>query len=348
MADEKQDNQDEEIVAVGPGATESEIPDDEEVRTESDDDKVEERASGSDEDDEERAGHSEEEESGDDRDGLRARRRAARIASRNKRREYQKRDQVELNFLRNRNAELEKQFSAQDVRLTQNEVVTIDGRIAQVDDQIRQAEQIKAEAITKGDGASAAEADRIREQLLAGKNQLVGVKNQAINGARQRQQQARTPQLDPEIRTRVDSWISENNDWFDPKLGNEDSAIAKAVEDSLYREGRLNPRTDAYWNEYNRRLEKRLPHIFEKDSQEDDRDDNRGNRSDERPAKRNGGPRMTTGGRERTLRKNEVYVSAERRKTMEENGLWDDETLRNKYLKQYQKYDREHGGRGRH
>lgn len=341
MADEKDEKKEPEIITpVGPGATDSgfDVDPTEDIRQEADARDTE----ADSEDEDERAGHTESDE-GDDRDALRQRRRGERQKRR-------KRQNLELNFLRQRNEDLERRQSEQDARITQTEVVTIDGRIAQVEEQIRESERIKAQAITKGDGDSAAEADRIREQLLNGKRALEGVKNQAVNGARQRQA---APTIDPQIKARVDDWISDNNDWFDPNLGNEDSAIARAIEDSLFREKRLDPRTDAYWVEYNRRLGKRLPHLFDQDSEKDDeRQENRnGDRTnaDDRPAKRNGGPRMTTGGRERTLKKNEVYISAERRKAMEEAGLWEDETLRNRYLKRYQQYDKEHGsGRGRH
>jgi hypothetical protein len=342
MADEKNQQQEEELTPVGPGSEETDVPDDEDVRTE-----AEASDESEDDEDERRAGHAEGED--EDVEERRKRRREQRHASKEKRREYHRRDQVELNFLRRRNEELERRQSSQDTRLTQTEVVTIEGRIAQVDDQIREAERIKAEAITKADGASAAEADRIREQLLDGKRQLESTRAQAIGAARQRQQQQQVPRIDPAVKARVDEFLSKNDDWFDPNLGNEDSLIAKAIEDGLFRERRLDPRSDDYWDEYQRRLEKRLPHLFNGSSDEEDDERPNGNgRERTGEKKRNGGPRMTTGGRERSLRKNEVYVSAERRKAMEEAGVWDDEVLRNRYLKQYQRYDREHGGRGRH
>jgi len=47
-------------------------------------------------------------------------------------------------------------------------------------------------------------------------------------------------------------------------------------------------------------------------------------------------------GRERQLKKNEVYISPERKDAMVEAGVWDDPELRQRYLKQYATYDAEH------
>ena len=63
--------------------------------------------------------------------------------------------------------------------------------------------------------------------------------------------------------------------------------------------------------------------------------------------RRSTGPKITTGGRERPLRTNEVYIDADRKAAMIEAGVWDDEKLRARYLKRYQQYDKEHG-RSRH
>ncbi len=88
-----------------------------------------------------------------------------------------------------------------------------------------------------------------------------------------------------------------------------------------------------YWDELRTRSEEALPNRF------DSRTGNRG--SDNGQRKWNRGPAFRTGGRERPLKKNEVYISAERKEAMIEAGVWDDPVLRNKYLKSYADYDKQ-------
>lgn len=367
-----------ELEPVGPGAAEDfgdEIVRDTEGEPIRGSSEREERREEPDEEDrdEERAGHSEDddEEEGGDRERIRARRRVER----RRKKEENHRNIRELNFLRKRNEDLERRQSEIDVRMSNTEVVALDGRIASVESDIRKADDVYATAISKGDGAAAAEAQRIRDTLRDGLTGMQRQKAGIINGARQR---AAAPPPDTEIQRRAQDWVSRNS-WYDPNLGDEDSMIARTIDVALSRElGQGAARGDAYWTEYNRRLKKRLPHLFknkgrdeeddddvdEEDDRADDRDsgDDRGSRRsarrrdddddrsgrretdderDDRPRKRNGGPRFVSGGRERPLKKNEVYVSAERRKALEEAGVWEDPKLRTRYLKRYQDYDAE-------
>lgn len=322
MADDKK----EEIIPVGPGA-------EEEIHGEEDEREVSskaERAEASDEDGDERIGHDDTDEADGDRESIRARRRKEK----EHRKDRLKRDRLELNFLRQRNESLERRQSEVEARQHQGENLSIDQRIGTIDDQIRQAEEVYALAITKQDGASSAEALRIRDDLRDGKRQLLSLKEQR---KQTQTQQPNTP--DPAIVERANEWMSENT-WFDPKLRDESSMIARTIEHALYNEGRLDARSDEYWEEYERRLKKRLPEKFssrEEDESEDDEQDEP--KEDRRPK----GPKITTGGRERPLKKNEVYISADRKQAMIDANVWEDPKLRSKYLEQYSKYDREHG-----
>lgn len=366
-----------ELEPVGPGAAEDfgdEIVRDTEGEPVGSDARSERREESDDDGrDEERAGHSEDDgEDGDDRERIRARRRIER----RRKKEENHRNVRELTFLRKRNEDLERRQSEIDMRMSNTEVVALDSRIASVEADIRKADDVYATAISKGDGNAAAEAQRIRDTLRDGLTGMQRQKAGIINGARQR---ASAPAPDPVISQRASDWVA-NNPWYDPNLGDEDSMIARTVDVALAKEMGLGAaRTDAYWDEYNRRLRKRLPHLFSKkrgrdrdeededdiddeDDRDDERDsDDRGSRRsarsrddeddrasrreddderDERPRKKtNGGPRFASGGRERPLKKGEVYVSAERRKALEEAGVWDDPKLRNRYLKRYQDYD---------
>lgn len=340
-----------ELEPVGPGA---DMDDQEEVIRDTDgetrDDDADDEPPRPAAEDDEREGHAEDDGSIDpDRVKVRERRRVER-------RTKKERNQRELNFLRHRNEQLERRQSEIDARMTQTEVVTIDTKIQALEADIRKADEVYAEAITKGDGQSAAEAQSIRDQLRDGLNDYKRTRQGTINAARERLAPKQNG-VDPEVQARAQEWVSQNS-WYDPKLGDEDSEIAKAIESRLAREkGPAASKTDAYWKELDRRLKKRLPHVFERDDDDDDRDDdvrrgrdrdldehearhgrNGKDRDDDKPVRR-GGPRFTSGGRERPLKKGEVYVSEERRKAMEEAGVWDDPAIRNRYLKSYQNYD---------
>jgi len=312
----------EEIVPVGPGA------DEEDLREES-----EERAEGQPEgepeerEEEERVGHADDAE--EEREQIRARRRAEK----QRKKENRDRDRLELGFLRQRNEQLERRQSELDSRVANGEMVMIDNKIAELEGQIREADRIKALAIDQSKGEAAAEADRIGNDLRGGRNALVNLKNQRAQAAQAAQQQRAAPQIDPQIQAQARNWAG-RHEWYDPNLRNLDSRVAKAVEEQMFTEGSYDARSDEYWDELDNRLRKYLPHHFRNGNGEDGEER-------EPEERRTRGPQVRVGGRERPLRKNEVYVSAERKEALVAAGVWDDPVLRDKYLKQYQKYDRE-------
>lgn len=358
MAD-KQNTQKEELTVVGPGA-EDELQDGAPVDAGeasgagtdynyADPDGADEdgRDAGADE----RAGHAQNE-PGDDDGGL------SREQKRRKRkRERYERDQRELNLLRTRNEQLEREHSARlasmETRQTQSDVLAIDGRITQAENDVREAETLLQQAMEAKDSGAAVEALRVRDQLRDGLRQLQGAKQQTVHAARERQTAAQQPAgPDPVVAQRAREWAREHP-WFDANGGNDDSAIAYAIERRLASEGRLHPATDEYWEEVDRRLAKRLPEHYRTRGRDDDADDDppprrvNGNGRDKDAPRRASGPTIKVGGRERTLRKGEVYIDEDRKAAMIEAGVWDDLEQREKYLKSYQKYDREAGRRPR-
>lgn len=333
MAEKETNQQAEELVVVGPGA------DGEDIREEGDERSDEETRGEAEDQDDERAGHADDQDDqDDDREGRRSRRRDER----RRRKENRNRDRVELNFLRQRNEALERRQSELDSRVANGEMVMIDGRIAELDGQIREAERLQALAIDKHDGDSATEAQRIANDLRSGRAHLLNLKNQRESAKRT----APPPRVDPEIVAQAGEWAS-RHEWYDPNLRNPDSRVVKALEDALANEGRLDPRSQEYWDELDRRAKKYMPHRYGNGHRnvrddDDDRDDQEDQeREDVRTERRPRGPQVRVGGRERSLRKNEVYISAERKEAMIQAGAWDDPVLRERYLKQYQKYDRD-------
>jgi hypothetical protein len=283
----------------------------------------------------ERMAQGAEEEEGDHpglSDAEREARRVERRARKDREKAARDRNKRELEFLRKRNEDLERRFSSYEQRQVRSEAAIIDDRVAQLDAHIQQAEQVHALAISKAQGEDAVEAQRIRDQLIQQKNQLLYNKQQiaaaAQAGLQQHQPQAQTPEpVSPDLLRHASEWQRKNS-WYKPDKSDQDSMVTGAIDDRLVAEG-FDPETEEYWDELTSRVKQVLPHHFQ------------GNGQGERRESR--GPAMANGGRsERALRPGEVYVSPERKQAMMEAGVWDDPKLRTRYLKRYQQYDREH------
>lgn len=344
MAD-KQDPKDE-ITPVGPGADdELQDPTFVESPTGAGDDyeypESEEDTRGA---SEERTGHAESDPEDEGGAGL-----SREQKRRRRKREKYERDQRELGFLRSRNEQLEREQSrrlaAVESRQTQSDVLAIDGRISQAENDVREAENLLQQAMASNDSASAVEAMRVRDQLRDGLRQLQGTKQNTVRAAHERQTAAsQPPAQDPIVAQRAREWASEHS-WFDAAGRDEASAVAYAVERRVASEARLSPATDEYWDEVDRRLAKRLPEHYR--NQVDDEEERPQRRANGGGVRKPSGPTIKVGGRERTLRKGEVYIDEDRKAAMIEKGVWDDKVLRERQLKYYQEYDREAGRRPR-
>lgn len=291
----------------------------------------------------ERVGHAEDEDDDDAVEGETAdQKRERRRRERKHRREKDARLRREVNYLRDRNEALERKFSQTLQRVDQHEVLSIDQRIGGIDSQIRQAESIHAQAIANQDGEAATEALRIRDELVAGKNKLLQAKERRATTTEEQSRPQTAPRVDTEVASQAQAWMKRNA-WFDGSLGDETSHLVKVMEDRLSHEGDYDPRDPEYWNELDRRIARRFPDLKKRATVRDDDDDDGGEVEESRPApkKKPSGPKFSVGGRERALGKNEVYIDAERRRAMEDAGVWDDPVLRDRYLKAYQRYDTE-------
>jgi len=271
--------------------------------------------------------------------------REARRQERRERKERQhaarERDKRELEFYRIRNEELEKRFSNLDARVAQSEATTIDQRLTQIRSQIQVAEQVHAKAVSDNAGDDATEALRIRDQLRAAETRLQEARERVVESAeRRRSAPAERSTVPPALVQKASAWMEKNN-WYKPDRSDEDSAIVGAIDDKLMAEGRFDPTSDAYYQELTKRVQRRLPERFQASNDDDD------DEGDDEPTTRkpSGGPKFMSGGRERTLRKNEVYVTPERKAAMIESGAWEDPVLRAKLLKRYQQYDKDHSQR---
>jgi hypothetical protein len=269
-------------------------------------------------------------------------------------REARNRDKRELNFLRIRNEQLESRFGAVEARTIQNEAVAIDNRISHITEQLRIADQVIAEAVTKGEGKEMLEAQKIKgdlEQSLGRLRQAKANVERAIETVEAGGSVTPQPKVPAAVVANARTWL-QNNSWYDPTKPDrdKDSRTVKRLDTAVMNEG-YDPKTEEYWEELTKRVQKALPHRFDDDEDDDDasHDEDEDDDEDERPVRRdktNGkkprGPTFTTRGREVPLKPNQVYISPARKAAMIEAGVWDDPKERQRYLKSFAKYDRDH------
>lgn len=337
------ENKDDDLVMVGDGVEEG---DQKEIAA-VDEEKEEKKGDGEGEDDGEDDGEGAEQHADDDvrvgsgevvDDEKIEARRVERKARRTRQKTARDRDQRELKFLRSRNEQVEKQLNVLAKRQDVSETATIDGRISQLENAVRSAEDVYAQAITASEGKDAAEAMSIRDKLM---EQISGLKSYK----KQQEDSSNEAEVvpDPVFIQEVQTW-SKRNVWYDFARRDEDSAIAGAIDDMMVKDG-WDPRTPEYYTELDKRIARRLPDRAVKTVENDDDDDDgkgkgkgKGEGEGRRPA---GGPKFRVGGQDRILKSNEVHVSRDRREAMEEAGIWDDPPARKRQLAAYAKWDRE-------
>lgn len=339
MAEDKKTEGEEELEIVGPGAEDESSTDESSQRQAAPQGDADDTDDDEGDGEEARLGHSEDED--EDREA----KKTERQNRKQRQREARQRQETELNFLRQRNEALERQFSNLAQRQTRTEVLTVDQRINQTKAQLKIANDVIAAAIEQGKGADAVEATTIREQLQSQLVNLERAKHSLTSQSSEedgegggipaptRRTAANTPP--PQLVKLATAWVKDHS-WYDPRNTDEDSALVTHLDNQLLRSGAFDPLTPEYYEELTRRVKRHLPHRFEGEDGE--------SRQGSTPAKKSkSAPKFATGGRERPLASNQVYISADRKQAMIDAGVWDDPKLRNKYLAQYAKYDKEHG-----
>ena len=264
------------------------------------------------------------------------RRRSENKSRRQRQKEARDRNDRELNFLRTRNEDLEQRFSRfeqeTDARVTGSEIANVDTAINKARADLQLANTVIQQAVDQNDGKNLAEAldhrDTIRDNLRD-LGEARGYLSTARRGGGDYVQQ----QLDPRHVAHAQKFMMDH-DWWDPSGRDQDSVTVLEIDRSLVQEG-FDPTQKDYWDELRTRTEDALPR------RSDSRTGDRGGDKSGNGRSQNRGPSFRTGGRERPLKANEVYISPERKAAMEEAGVWDDPVLRNKYLKSYSDYDKQ-------
>ena len=278
----------------------------------------------------------------EDIEAKKARRREERKGRNQRQKEARERNDRELNFLRGRNETLERRFSTLeqtiDERITGSEIGNLDSAISKAKADLQLANSVMQQSIENKEGADLVEAmghrDTIRDNLrdLEQTKEYLSQDNRTPRGGGARPK-------DPRLVAHVQSFMI-NHDWWDPQGRNPDDLTVRRLDDQLAKEG-YDPTRKDYWDELGDRVKTELPHHFK--DERDETDDNKGDDSETKgnTKRRSKGPTFRTGGRDRPLKSNEVFISAERKEAMIEAGVWDDPKLRNKFLKSYATYDKE-------
>lgn len=275
----------------------------------------------SDEDDDDENGDPNDKE----REAIRERRRAEKLERKQRRDEAIKRDKLELDFLRKRNDDLERRLTAQEQRTHQADLRGFDAEIVRAKEEAAMAEKVIAKAVEAGNGEDVAQAMRYRDAAMQRAQQLLFQKQQAA-------QQPPTAQqgVDDVAMAYAKEFLTEHP-WYDSQGRDEDSAIVLAIDQALGKDG-YDPRTEDYWDELRRRVNRRLPERFASNK------DTPQKREERTPR---GGPAVGSGKEHApTSTRKEIYISPERKQALIEAGVWDDPVLRQKYVKRYAEYDR--------
>jgi len=276
-------------------------------------------------------------EDNEDREELRRKRREEKADRAARRKQAIERDKTELNFLRQRNEALEKRMFQVEKTTVANTISGIDARLADTVAEVKAAERIMARAIEAGNGDDAAKALRIRDEAMKKVQQLQLHKHQHNEAAQKLHKDFEAVENapagpDPEIASFAQQWVSKNS-WYNPNGNDEASKIVLAIDQSLVESG-YNPKTSEYWNELDKRVAKRLPELKGGGNNDDSQDD-------DRRGQRRGPPVGSSRDNAPSSSRREVYISPERKQAMIDAGVWEDAVLRQRYLKQYAKWDRD-------
>lgn len=245
-----------------------------------------------------------------------------------KRREVRKRAKEnadrELRLLREQNTDMARRLAAVEGHALSTNEQSLDQRMQDAIREAKQAEQIMARAVEAGNGDDVATALRLRDEANGRAHQLYQAKQQV---EQIRKQQA-APVVDQRVTSFAREWLAANP-WYDPNGRDEDSRIAKAIDDGLVAQG-YDPKQPDYWHELTRRVSARLG----------------GAQDDEAPAapaataRRKAPPTGNSREHAPPSTRKEVYVTPERKQAMIDAGVWEDPTARTRYLKAYQAYDK--------
>jgi len=251
-----------------------------------------------------------------DSDAVREARRARRRAKKDLvRRTSEEKDQ-RLQMLQRQNQELMERLSVVERKTHSSDLARLDKAIEEEELRYRYAAQKMKDATSASDGEAFG---RAQEMWYEARRKIEAMKSLKDRAAQATKQQGA---VNPQVTRLANSWM-ERNDWYDPSGSDEDTAIAKVIDRKLTEDG-WDPASQDYWEELDRRLQKRLPHRYT------DSVDDHSRRSRPRSVVTGSG-REVGGGASRST----FVLSPEQVRAMKDAGLWDDPHKRANMIKRY-------------
>ena len=262
-----------------------------------------------------------------DRQAIREARREERRLKKSIHREKAKESNHLINALKTQNNQLAERLAQLESRTSGAELARVDKMIDDAGVQVEYAKMKIRQAVTDQDGDGMVKAQEMLYNAQRQLESLSNTKDQAVKHmSKPAQQNISLP--DPNVQRLAAEWMAENP-WYDPQGQDQDSEIAQLIDKRLTKEG-FNPASEDYWEELSDRINKKMPHLNERQTKKP---------RPRSPVGRSGRESAPVG------RANEFRVSPERVQAMKEMGAWDNPDMRAKMIKSYAKYDRENKGR---
>jgi hypothetical protein len=248
---------------------------------------------------------------------------AVREARRNRRRakkDYIKRTNEEkdsrLTHLQRQNQELMERLAVVERKSYASDLARLDKAMEDEELRLNYATAKMREATDSANGAAFTQAQQMWYESKRKIEAMEGFKQRAVSAGDKDEGAA-----NPALVRQANKWM-ERNSWYDPKGGDEDSQIAKVIDNRLAEEG-YDPSSSDYWEELDSRLQKRLPHLYNQRSSESNRS---------RPRSVVTGTGRETG---RASGGNTFVLEPEQVRAMKDAGLWDDPEKRARMIKRY-------------
>lgn len=252
----------------------------------------------------------------DDTDAIREARRNRRKAKK----EYIKRTNEEkdqrLALLTRQNQELMERLSVVERKTHGADLARFEKAIEDEEYRLQYAQRKMQEATSNSDGESFTKA---QEMWYDSRRKLEAMHSYKEKVAKATNQEA---PANPRLIRLANDWMQRNS-WYNPDTNDEDSAIAKVIDNRLVSEG-YDPASEEYWEELDNRLQKRLPHRYTQTQ-------------DEPTSRRSPKSFVTGSSRESVARSggSQFVLEPEQVRAMKEAGLWDDPEKRSRMIKRY-------------
>jgi hypothetical protein len=267
-----------------------------------------------------------------DSEAVRSAKRARRRAKKDLIRKTNEEKDVRLQQLQRENEEFKRRLSYVEKETKHGQIARLDKNIEDQRVRLEYAKMKLSEAVQAGDGEAMVEAQTLWNEAQATLGEFTKVRS-AVEREAQPKQDFQV--VDPSVQRNAAEWMRRNS-WYRPDTSDQDSKIAKKVDELLVTEG-WNPSDPDYWDELDSRLHKALPHRY-----------NESTGSDSAVRK----PRNVVGssGREASAayggnNRTQFVLSPERVKAMKEVGAWDNPVRKKAMIDNFVKYDRENARR---